>query len=67
MHRRKKHASTKHETYSSGIVFNVHEEVAARGVAVGWGTPIQAGISRVRFPIVLMEFFIDIILTNNFI
>jgi hypothetical protein len=32
----------------------------ARGGAVGWGTAIQTGRSRVRFP---MEFFIDIILS----
>jgi hypothetical protein len=29
--------------------------------AVGWGTALQAGRSRVRFPIVSLEFFIDII------
>ena len=29
---------------------------------VGWATALQAGRSRVRFPIVSMEFFIDIIL-----
>jgi len=34
-----------------------------RGVAVGWGTALQAGRSRVRFPIVSLEFFIDIILS----
>jgi hypothetical protein len=34
----------------------------ARGCAVGWGTVLQAGISRVRFPIMSLEFFIDIIL-----
>jgi hypothetical protein len=33
-----------------------------RGCAVGWGTTLQAGRSRVRFPIVSLEFFIDIIL-----
>jgi len=32
------------------------------GVAVGCGTPLQAGRSRVRFPMVSLEFFIDIIL-----
>jgi len=30
--------------------------------AVGWGTALQVGRSRVRFPMVSMEFFIDIIL-----
>ena len=47
----------------------VHNEIrltteykGARGGAVGWGTAIQARRSRVRFPIVSLEFFIDIIL-----
>jgi len=30
--------------------------------AVGWGTVLQAARSRVRFPMVLLEFIIDIIL-----
>jgi hypothetical protein len=30
--------------------------------AVGWGTVLQTGMSRVRFPILPLEFFIDIIL-----
>jgi hypothetical protein len=34
----------------------------ARGGAVGWGTVLQAGRSRIRFPMVSLEFFIDIIL-----
>jgi len=34
----------------------------ARGGAVGWGTALQAIRSRVRFPMVSLEFFIDIIL-----
>ena len=34
----------------------------ARGGAVGWGTALQDGRSRVRFPMVSLEFFIDIIL-----
>ena len=29
--------------------------------AVGWGTALQTGRSRVRFPMVSLEFFIDII------
>jgi len=33
-----------------------------RGGAVGWATALQAGRSRVRFPMVSLEFFIDIIL-----
>jgi len=35
---------------------------AARGGAVGWGTALQTGRSRVRFLMVSLEFFIDIIL-----
>jgi hypothetical protein len=34
----------------------------AAGGAVGWGTALQAERSRVRFPMVLLEFSIDIIL-----
>jgi hypothetical protein len=33
-----------------------------RGGAVGWGTALQVGRSWVRFPMVSLEFFIDIIL-----
>jgi hypothetical protein len=33
--------------------------------AVGWGTVLQAGRSRVRFPMVSLEFFIDIILSGS--
>jgi hypothetical protein len=33
-----------------------------RGGAVGWGTALKTGTSRVRFPMVSLEFFIDIIL-----
>ena len=32
----------------------------ARGGAVGSGTALQAGKSRVRFPMVSLDFFIDI-------
>jgi len=34
----------------------------ARAGAVGWGTALQAGRSRVQFPMVSLDFFIDIIL-----
>ena len=34
------------------------------GCAVVWGTALQAGRSRVRFPMVSLEFFIDIILPS---
>jgi len=36
----------------------------ARGSAVGWGTALEAGRSRVRFPMVSLKFFIDIILPS---
>ena len=36
----------------------------ARGGTFGWGTALQAGRSRVWFPMVSLEFFIDIILPN---
>ena len=36
----------------------------ACGGAVGWGISLQAGRSWVRFPMVSMEFFIDIILPS---
>jgi hypothetical protein len=41
---------------------HTHIYMGARGVAVGSGTVLQAGTSRVRFPMVSLEFFIDIIL-----
>jgi hypothetical protein len=47
----------------------LHEEsftrnfFGARGGAVGWGTALQAGMSQVRFPMVSLEFFIDIIVS----
>ena len=36
--------------------------IGPRGGAVGWGTALKAGRSRVRFPMVSLEFFFDIIL-----
>ena len=35
--------------------------LGTRDGAVGWGTALQAGRSRVRFPMVALEFYIDII------
>jgi hypothetical protein len=35
---------------------------AVRGGAVGWGTALQTGRSRVRFPMESLEFFSDLIL-----
>jgi len=46
----------------SNYYHTVHEKLGARGGAVGWGTALQAGRSRVRFPMVSLELFIDIIL-----
>jgi hypothetical protein len=48
-------------------VFSVYFESSysddgPRGGAVGWGTALRARKSRVRFPMVTLEFFIDIIL-----
>jgi hypothetical protein len=40
----------------------IYLEKGARGGTVCWGTALQAGRSRVRFPIVSLEFFIDTIL-----
>ena len=40
----------------------VHSWMGARGSAAGWGTALQVGRSRVRFPMVSLEFFINIIL-----
>ena len=41
---------------------HIHIMCGASGGAVGWGTALQAGRSHVRFPMLLLEFFIDIIL-----
>ena len=41
----------------------IHKSVSGvRGGAFGWGTALQAGRSQFQFPVVLLEFFIDIIL-----
>ena len=44
------------------LLFCLLRMCGARGGAVGWGTALQAGRSRVRFPMVPLEFIIDIIL-----
>jgi len=43
---------------------NIHTRrlFGVRGGAVGWGTALQAGRSRFRFPMLWLEFIIDIIL-----
>ena len=38
-----------------------HNLYAYRILTVGWSTALQVGRSRIRFPMVSMEFFIDII------
>jgi len=43
-------------------LYDLYPLLRARGGAVGWGTTLLAGRSRVRFPIVSLEFFVDIIL-----
>ena len=40
----------------------VYPKMWTRGGAVGLDTALEAGSSRVRFPMLLLEFFIDIIL-----
>ena len=42
---------------------SVQQFWAARVGAIGWGTALQAGRSRVRFPMVSIEFFIDIFIS----
>jgi len=37
-----------------------YRSLVARGGALSWGTSLQEGRSRVRFPTVSLEFFIDI-------
>jgi hypothetical protein len=44
------------------IYLSVRRMLGARGSAVAWGTALQTGRSRVRFPIMSLEFFIDVIL-----
>jgi hypothetical protein len=54
--------------YLFGIILAVNKNyfptawTGACGDAVGWGTALQVGRSRVRFPMVSLEFSIDIIL-----
>jgi len=43
-------------------LYDLYPSLRARGGAAGWGTALQAGRSRVRFPMVSLEFFINIIL-----
>ena len=55
----------KHVEFHSKNKFNklMHlvDFIWVRGSAVGWGTALQAGRSRVQFPMLSLEFFIDMI------
>ena len=42
---------------------SIRSEIGARGGAVGWGTALEAGRSRVLFPIGSMGVSIDLILS----
>jgi hypothetical protein len=46
----------------SNALYRHTETSGERGWVVGWGTTLQAGRSRVRFPMRLLDFSIDIIL-----
>ena len=48
--------------YHSANYIQLCTYFGARGSAVGWSTALQAGMSQVRFPMVSLEFLIDIIL-----
>jgi len=48
--------------FCSHKMLQLHFMAEPRGGAVGRGTAVQAGRSRVRFPMVSLEIFIDIIL-----
>jgi hypothetical protein len=48
----------------AGFLCNKFAWYWVRGGAVGWSNVIQAGRSRVRFPTVSLEFFIDIFLPD---
>jgi hypothetical protein len=53
-----------HHSYHSTLYFMDTDSVirGARGSVVGWGTMLQAGRSRVRFPMRLLDFSIELIL-----
>jgi hypothetical protein len=44
----------------------VDKSCGARGGAIGLGTALQAGRPRIRFPMVSLEFFIDVILPAHY-
>jgi len=49
-------------TIKSQIIIILYKYLFSRGGTVGWSTALQARTSRFRFPMVSLEFFIDIIL-----
>jgi hypothetical protein len=51
-----------HTKYTENIINTVVIGGYTAGSAVGWGTALQAGRSLIRFPMVSLEFFIDIII-----
>jgi hypothetical protein len=50
----------------SFILCHLFQSPGAHGGVVGWGTALQTGRSRVRLPMVSLEFSIDIILPAAF-
>jgi hypothetical protein len=56
------HLSVAHQSSVHHFLIQVSLKMGGRGGAVCWGTALQTGGSRVRFPIV-SGFFIDIILS----
>jgi hypothetical protein len=44
-------------------IFTSIQNMQGRGGAIGWGTALQTERSRVRFPMVSLEFFTHIILS----
>jgi len=52
----------RYPAHHEGIWTSIIIFLGARSSTVGWGTALQVGRSRVRFSIMWLEFFIDIIL-----
>jgi len=48
--------------FISELILKIYEYPGARSGTAAWGTALQVGRSRLRFPMVSFEFFIDIIL-----
>jgi hypothetical protein len=44
------------------LILSTSKRSEARGSVVGWGTTLQAGRSRVRFPMSSLHFWIDLII-----